>query len=53
MKLNAKDASLTVLEPHDESLIGPGSLIERFGQIGINNQRVIADHLDALWDPLK
>jgi hypothetical protein len=53
MKLNAEDVPVVMAKAHDEAIIGPRSLLKRSWHIGIDYQRVIADHLDSLRDSLE
>lgn len=48
MKLDAEDLALLVPQSHDETIVGPGGLVERIRQWGADDERVIPNHLDAL-----
>src|ERR1700733_11729525 len=53
MKLNAEDLAVLVSQSHDETIIGPGGLVEGIWQRETDYERVIPNHLDALRYSLK
>ena len=53
MKLNTEYLPFVMAKAHDDAIVGPGSLLKRSRYIGIDNQRVIANHLDSLRESLK
>src|ERR1700754_1986674 len=53
MELNTEDASVTMLEAHDESIVGPGCFEEHIRQVGVDHKRVVSNHLDSLRNAFK